>query len=539
VADIDESKLCFHLDGKFTAAGHFFLRLSNKDTKLLAFQEFQHALIEKDGKHYLSSELFMSKNDDMFARGKGLISSNTCYMDRKGPSIPKYVKQEKKLQMAAIKHFLHKDFLVHTIDYVRCFPCSVPCILQAWKSRKRHHNWPSKKTIETVTSLPAFIVPVWEKKTKNKDLQWRICFTLGELCLVKSLNNTHMKVYGALKFISKHILNPNSADCQITSFMVKNIVYWLAEKKPRKMFKPEFLWHRIEDALRFLKKCISAKNLPYYMLPQRNLLKSRVTPHQQQLLTNKIDEFFQNGKCMFHDLLQSIDTGPADSEIMKVCATMLLAYNMSKLQTLSDSLVTVEQLVHNSVSAFHRKSCIMQCVNGLVTFAIPMFYTYGFKVFKEPQLFSPLCQDHEMVKIIKEQEEIEYEKHCPKDNEQHPTNALNKHNGISSPNNRVTQGRKDLRKGKQKSGDQVKQNVKHRKKAMKLNNRTDSSKQQNKYMRITIEEDIIFKTVYVHCKTPDPINQTICKCGIYYCLIEFCILTLTVRGPIIIGLSSV
>jgi len=413
VADIEESKLSFHLDGKHTAAGHFFLRLLNEDTKPRVFQEFRHALKENNGKLYISSELFMSKNDDVFAAGKGLTSTSTYYMDRKGPSIPRYEKYD-RLDEAFFKLF-HQDFLVDKVDYVRGFPCYVPSILQAWKTRKRLCNWPSIKTIETISSLPAFVVPVAEKRTKKKDLQWRICFTLGELCLVQSFNNTQMKVYGALKFVSKHILNPNSADCQITSFMVKNVVFWQAEEKPQEIFKPEFLWLRIEEALGILKVCIIAKHLPYYMLPQRNLLKSRVTTHQQQLLTNKIDDLLQNGKCMFHELMQSIRCDPEDSEIVKAYYTHLLAYDMTKLGILSESLLDVEQNVSYRVTGFHRTSRIMAYFNRLFKLHIPMFITYGFKVILEPQSLKPLRQDHEMVKSIKEKEEIEYEQHCPKD----------------------------------------------------------------------------------------------------------------------------
>jgi len=374
VADIDESKLCFHLDGKLTAAGHFFLRLLNNDTKLQAFQEFRYALIEKDGELHLSSELFMQKNDDMFAEGKGLISTHTCYMDRKGPSIPKQVKHD-EFQEAFLKPILqtlHQDMLVNTIDYVRGFPCFVPCILQAWKTRKRHCNWPSRQTIETVASLPAFVVPVGEKKTKNKDIQWRICFTLGELCLVKSLNNTHMKVYGALKFISKHILNSNSAGCQITSFMVKNIVFWLAEKRQKELFSPDLLWQRIKDALRFFKKCIVEKNLSYYMLPERNLLKNRVTKHQQQCLIEKLDDLIENGQCIFLTIVEDIENGTAKPEVLKARDTMEFAKTVSKLCILVKRNFTLDQLVAYMETEFHRKSLLMRYLYNTCIFAVKL-----------------------------------------------------------------------------------------------------------------------------------------------------------------------
>jgi len=420
--DIQDSKLCFHLDGKLTAAGHFFLRLLNKDTEIKAFQEFQHALIEKDGELYLSSEFFMKRNDDMFADGQGWISTHTCYMDRKGPSIPKYVKHD-RLQEAFLKPFLqtlHQDFLVNTIDYVRGIPCYVPCIVQAWQTRKRHCNWPSMQTIKKVTSLPAFVVPVGEKKTKNKDLQWRICFTLGELCLVKSLNNTHMKVYGALKFISKHILNPNSAGCQITSFMVKNVVFWQAEMKPREMFMPDLLWHRIEDALQFIKKCVTEKNLPYYMLPERNLLKNRVTKHQQKCLLEKIDHLLQNGQCMFLTMVEDIDNDSAKSEVLRAWETMEFANEVSQISTLAQSNFTLDQFVAYMETEYHRKSIWMKHMYNIFTVNLPAMELYEGQVLGliEEKVTSQLAVRE--IEKWKREYDIEFSQQCSEEKELEP-----------------------------------------------------------------------------------------------------------------------
>ena len=118
---------------------------------------------------------------------------------------------------------------------------------------------------------------------------------------------------------------------------------------------------------------------------------------------------------MFHELMQSIRCDPEDSEIVKAYYTHLLAYDMTKLGILSESLLDVEQNVSYRVTGFHRTSRIMAYFNRLFKLHIPMFITYGFKVILEPQSLKPLRQDHEMVKSIKEKEEIEYEQHCPKD----------------------------------------------------------------------------------------------------------------------------
>lgn len=57
----------------------------------------------------------------------------------------------------------------------------------------------------------------------------------------------------------------------VTSFMMKNIVFWLAEKNPQSQFRPKPLMFWIRKALEELKAAAIQGHLPYYMIPERNL----------------------------------------------------------------------------------------------------------------------------------------------------------------------------------------------------------------------------------------------------------------------------
>ncbi|XP_045195101.2 uncharacterized protein LOC123550782 [Mercenaria mercenaria] len=112
-------------------------------------------------------------------------------------------------------------------DIVTAFPCKVDHILHEWKDRKRR-DWPDSKTISEIMTLPTYVVPVGEK---DKLYEWRISFVMAELLLVHSFNDTQTKVYVLMKIVTKRILKPLCED--ITSYVVKNVMFWLCEKVPK------------------------------------------------------------------------------------------------------------------------------------------------------------------------------------------------------------------------------------------------------------------------------------------------------------------
>ena len=93
----------------------------------------------------------------------------------------------------------------HIFDHTYSFVYHCPNIITRWVAA-RNGDWPPQDVKLKVASLPAFLVPIGQKGAPDEDLQWRICFNLGELVLVNSLNNTQFKVYLILKVWKKMLL---------------------------------------------------------------------------------------------------------------------------------------------------------------------------------------------------------------------------------------------------------------------------------------------------------------------------------------------
>lgn len=108
-----------------------------------------------------------------------------------------------------------------------------PSILERWAKRSR--NLPSPEIVMQVVSMGALVTPVGCKGSENKNVEWRVCFNTGESYLINSLNNTQINVYVPLKMIVKKVLYPTKKE--LTSYIVKNIVLWLAESNPEELFQ--------------------------------------------------------------------------------------------------------------------------------------------------------------------------------------------------------------------------------------------------------------------------------------------------------------
>ncbi|KAH3850352.1 uncharacterized protein LOC127874473 [Dreissena polymorpha] len=181
-------------------------------------------------------------------------------LERAGPSLPLSVGQDLNF------------------DIVFAIRCQCPGIMQRWTERPRH--WPPPDVVQKVVSLGSLVTPVGFKGSANKNLEWRMCFNMGETELVSNLNGPQAKLYVILKMIVKEVLKPTNKE--ITSYVLKNIIFWQAESNSPAMFQESNLIHMLHDALGTLRTVISSTQLPYYMIPERNLMAACGLKDEQQ-----------------------------------------------------------------------------------------------------------------------------------------------------------------------------------------------------------------------------------------------------------------
>ncbi|XP_052268873.1 uncharacterized protein LOC127870285 [Dreissena polymorpha] len=223
------------------------------------------------GHELLSSDLFLH-NCRKCKFMKGIVQH-----DRSGPSMPNTL-----------------SVTLHT-DIVDAFLYHCPSILSKWAARPRH--WPLPDVVQQVVSLGAFLTPVGFKGSEYQHVEWRVCFNAGEIELVNNLTETHIKLYFLLKRVKNDVLNPHKKE--VSSYTLKNIVLWIAENNHQSLFHERNLLHWLHVALDALRVALDTRELPNYMIPDRNLMAaSELDGEQQSSWISTITEMINEGPRM-------------------------------------------------------------------------------------------------------------------------------------------------------------------------------------------------------------------------------------------------
>ncbi|XP_052241333.1 uncharacterized protein LOC127851544 [Dreissena polymorpha] len=223
------------------------------------------------GRELLSSDLYVnncSKED---------LTEGIVQHERAGPSIP-----------STIYGHLHRD-KVHALHYY------CPNILSKWAARPRH--WPPTEVVQYVVSLGAFLTPVGFKVSEYQHVEWRVCFKAGEIELISNLNDTQTKLFVLLKMIKNDVLHPRKKE--VSSYTLKNIVLWMAENNPQASFHKKSILQWLHEALDALRVALITLELPYYMIPERNLMAtSGLDGEQQRIWISTITDMLNEGPKM-------------------------------------------------------------------------------------------------------------------------------------------------------------------------------------------------------------------------------------------------
>jgi len=107
------------------------------------------------------------------------------------------------------------------------------------------------------------------------------------------MNDVQVKVYVVLKHIQKDRLKPVCKN--VTSNMVKNLVFWSLKMTPMNHFTPETIVDRILSSFYYLQQCLEYKYLPCYMIPERNLLQGRMDERECIILLREVQNIINEG----------------------------------------------------------------------------------------------------------------------------------------------------------------------------------------------------------------------------------------------------
>ncbi|XP_053395646.1 nucleotidyltransferase MB21D2-like [Mercenaria mercenaria] len=168
--------------------------------------------------------------------------------------------------------------------------------LKKWANRTRFCTWSSCEIVKEISEMEGYIVPIGDKESDNQNIEWRICYTTAEKKLVSSLSDIQMKMYVLLKMVTKTLLKPK---CKaLTSYVVKNVIFWIVERTHAREFSPDLLVNLIQKSLHLIKCFLENNHFPNYMIPERNLLRGAVYGQEKRDLIHFLSACLQEGRTI-------------------------------------------------------------------------------------------------------------------------------------------------------------------------------------------------------------------------------------------------
>ena len=175
-----------------------------------------------------------------------------------------------------------------------------PKCAHEWVYRNRKYNWPCKPLIKFIVSdVGCNIVPTCDISSQEQDLLWRLSFSRAETILVSLLSYVQYKVFAVMKMFLKSAINDGLEEEQsfLTSYHIKNMIFYMAEMLPRAQWTDEKLLDRFWDCMTYLRKSLQQDYLPHYFLPGLNLFVKHWNKDHKATAIHKIDQYLQNKKC--------------------------------------------------------------------------------------------------------------------------------------------------------------------------------------------------------------------------------------------------
>ena len=130
-----------------------------------------------------------------------------------------------------------------------------------------------------------------DKRARNADLEWRLSFRTAELKLVRSWNDCQSfqdrtsfssavrkeSRHSRLKLFVKEIIQPKFPDEDLlSSYIMKTVVFWLAEETHESLWKREHFIPCFRLCLGKLVSWLQRGFCPSYIIPEYNLFRTKL-----------------------------------------------------------------------------------------------------------------------------------------------------------------------------------------------------------------------------------------------------------------------
>ena len=181
----------------------------------------------------------------------------------------------------------HAKFKIMDIDVVVVLQGDFwPSMAKEWRSRQRH--WPPQCVLEEAIEQGFQLVAkprgffrgsAKEDSADNIDqAQWCMSFTLAE----KIINQARLPCQKTVYLIGKTIfychLKLSEGEHEFSSYILKTCMMWLQEETPVEEWVEDNVLSLVAELLKKLQEAVAKWELPYYFIPEINLLGPGVYP---------------------------------------------------------------------------------------------------------------------------------------------------------------------------------------------------------------------------------------------------------------------
>ncbi|KAL3847427.1 hypothetical protein ACJMK2_018336 [Sinanodonta woodiana] len=165
---------------------------------------------------------------------------------------------------------------MHSTDTVCAIRCSRwPQEGYEWFQRRRLHGWPSPKQIQNAWKYGCFATPVGHPYSSEMHREWRLSFSITERDLVRSFEDTVMKVYILLKMIRKTYIEPVVGDA-FSSYHCKVCMLWMREQISRELWSKENFLYCLTRCIRQLYEWATTGFCPDYFIVTNNIYDRKI-----------------------------------------------------------------------------------------------------------------------------------------------------------------------------------------------------------------------------------------------------------------------
>lgn len=236
--------------------GYTRLRLVEKQTakeKILIGGETIEAIVEKTNEGKYLSNTKVIECYARYAREKG----RDLNIERNGPCVKSM-----------------------NVDFAQGFKlCKITKEGNQWLDMMDSSNmerlWPSPLVIEKIKKLNCHVVSVGgsDQHVPGYSLNWRLSYTLWERELVFSFHDAQFFCFLYMKILNRKKLNEICHD--VSSFHIKNVVFWESLECSQDLFQFENLRILIKQCLVRLQTAVKEKSLSHFIDKDRNLFETK------------------------------------------------------------------------------------------------------------------------------------------------------------------------------------------------------------------------------------------------------------------------